>query len=57
MGEATTDGNLNVAEITGKGYEPLRRYQVAETQTWAHPAIMNDRILVKDVEHLILWSL
>ena len=53
----TTDGNLTVAEITGKGYEPLRRYQVAETQTWAHPAIMNNLILVKDVEHLILWSL
>ena len=53
----TTDGNFTVAEITGKGYEPLKRYQVAETQTWAHPAIMNNLILVKDVEHLILWSL
>ena len=53
----TTDGNLTVAEITGKGYEPLKRYQVAESQTWAHPAVMNNMILVKDVEHLILWSL
>ena len=52
----TTDGNLIVAKMTDKGYEPLKQYQVAESQTWAHPAIIKDQILVKDVEHLMLWS-
>ena len=53
----TTDGNLTIAEITGKGYEPLRRYQVADSETWAHPAVVKKMILVKDVEHLVLWGL
>ncbi|HKY44388.1 MAG TPA: PQQ-binding-like beta-propeller repeat protein [Pyrinomonadaceae bacterium] len=53
----TTDSNLTVAKISGKGYEPLRRYQVADSETWAHPAVVKNMIVVKDVEHLALWSL
>ena len=53
----TTEGNLIVANITDKGYEQLRRYQVADSETWAHPAIIKNQILVKDVEHLALWNL
>jgi outer membrane protein assembly factor BamB len=52
----TTEGQLNIAKITDQGYAPLKQYQVAESSTWAHPAIIKDQILVKDVEHLTLWS-
>jgi outer membrane protein assembly factor BamB len=53
----TTDSNLIVAKISGKGYEPLRRYQVADSETWAHPAVVKNMIVVKDVEHLAVWGL
>ena len=53
----TTDGTLIIARITGQGYEPVKSYQVADSATWAHPAIIKNQILVKDVEHLALWSL
>ena len=39
------------------GFEPLRRYKVAETETWAQPAISGNRIFVKDVSTLTLWTL
>jgi outer membrane protein assembly factor BamB len=53
----TIDGNLLVANITDQGYEQFRRYQVADSETWAHPAFIKNQILVKDLEHLALWSL
>ena len=52
----TTDGSLTVAKITDKGYEPIKSYQVADSATWAHPAIIKNQVLIKDVEHLALWS-
>lgn len=53
----TDDGRLTLARMTQRGYEPLKQYQVAESPTWAHPAIIKNQILIKDVEHLALWSL
>jgi outer membrane protein assembly factor BamB len=50
----TDDGRLTVARMTHRGYEPLKHYQVADSATWAHPAIIKNRILIKDVEHLAL---
>lgn len=51
------DGNLIVARATAKGPEPIRVYQVADSPTWAHPAVVGDGILVKDANTLALWSL
>ena len=53
----TTDGTLIIARITDRGYEPVKSYQVADSATWAHPAMVKNRILIKDVEHLALWGL
>ncbi len=53
----TTDGTLIIARITDRGYEPVKSYQVADSATWAQPAIIKNQILVKDVEHLALWNL
>lgn len=53
----TDDARLTVARSTGKGFESVRRYQVADSATWAHPVVFDDRILVKDETTLALWSL
>jgi hypothetical protein len=34
-----------------------RRYDVADSQTWAQPAVSGNRVYVKDVAHLALWTL
>lgn len=51
------DGELQVVAKTGKRYQALARYKVADSATWAHPALVDDGILVKDTHKLTLWSL
>jgi hypothetical protein len=51
-----TDGDLMVVENTGKAFRLLARFSVADSATWAHPAILASRLLVKDVSSLALWS-
>jgi outer membrane protein assembly factor BamB len=52
-----SDGELIVARASQTAFEPLKRYKVAETETWAQPAISGNRVLVKDVTSLTLWTL
>ena len=51
------EGELVVMRASRTGFEPLRRYQVAEAETWTQPAISGNRIFVKDVSTLTLWTL
>ncbi len=51
------DGELVVLRASQTAFEPLRRYKVAEADTWAQPAISGNRIFVKDVSTLTLWTL
>ena len=51
------DGELVVLHASQTAFEPLRRYQVAEADTWTQPAISGNRIFVKDVSTLTLWTL
>jgi len=53
----TDAGELIVARVSGKGFEPVKRYTVATSPTWAHPAVMGNRVLIKDNAVLTLWSL
>jgi NADH:ubiquinone oxidoreductase subunit D len=50
------DGELVVARSSRTGFEPLRRYKVAETETWTQPVIVGNRVLVKDISTLALWT-
>ena len=50
------DGELVVLRASQTGFEPLRRYQVAEADTWTQPAISGNRIFIKDVSTLTLWT-
>ncbi len=51
------DAELIVARAARAGFEPVTRHVVADSPTWAQPAISGDRIFVKDVDTLTLWTL
>ena len=51
------DGELVILRASQSGFEPLRRYTVAEDETWTQAAISGDRVFVKDVSTLTLWTL
>jgi outer membrane protein assembly factor BamB len=51
------DAELIVAKASRRGFEPVGRYTVAESATWAQPAITGNRIFVKDVTSLTLWTI
>jgi outer membrane protein assembly factor BamB len=53
---STTEGKLVVARANPGKYEEVRRYQIAESAVWAHPAITGGAIIVKDVDKVICWS-
>jgi outer membrane protein assembly factor BamB len=53
----TDDGQLAIARSTPGGYEPLKKYTVADSATWAPPVISGNRVFVKDVSTLALWTL
>jgi outer membrane protein assembly factor BamB len=53
---STTDGTLVVARANPEKYEEVRRYRIAESPLWAHPAITGNSIIVKDVDKVIRWS-
>jgi hypothetical protein len=53
---STTDANLVVARANPQKYEEVRRYQIAQSAVWAHPAIAGSSIIVKDVDKVICWS-
>jgi hypothetical protein len=51
------DGELVVFRAARTGLEELKRYKVADADTWTQPAISGNRIFVKDVSTLTLWTL
>jgi hypothetical protein len=50
------DAELIVAKASRKGFEPIVRYTVADSATWAQPTISGKRIFVKDVTSLSAWT-
>jgi outer membrane protein assembly factor BamB len=50
------DGELIVARNSKTGFEPLHRYKVADQATWGQAAYSGNRIFVKDVSSLALWT-
>jgi outer membrane protein assembly factor BamB len=51
------DGELIVSRWRTSAFEPLRRYAVGASATWAQPVIAGNRIFVKDVSTLAMWTL
>lgn len=52
----TPDAQLLVAKPTPKGLGEIRRYEVADSPTWAHPVVLADGFLIKDAKALARWS-
>ena len=50
------DAELIVARASRAGFEPLRRYTVSDSVTWAQPAVSGNRLFVKDDSTLALWT-
>ncbi len=50
------DAELVVFEASRDGLRELRRYEVADSATWAQPAWSGQRIFVKDVSRITLWT-
>jgi outer membrane protein assembly factor BamB len=44
----TTEGQLLVVDAASPTYKVLRSYTVAETPTWAHLAVVEDGVFIKD---------
>jgi outer membrane protein assembly factor BamB len=52
----TTNAEMIVTRASATAYGEVRRYTIADSAVWAHPAVVRDRIVVKDVDMLTVWS-
>ncbi len=52
----TTNSELIVLRANPAAYEELKRYVVADSAMWAHPAFTGRTIIVKDVNKLTAWT-
>jgi outer membrane protein assembly factor BamB len=52
----TDDGVLKIARSTPGEFEPLKSYTVADSATWAAPVISGNRVFVKDISTIALWT-
>jgi hypothetical protein len=57
LGPPREADNTAVAKASRTGFDPIARYTVADSATWAQPAISGNRIFVKDTTSLSLWTL
>lgn len=53
---STTDGELIVARPSTLKFDEVRRYQVADSALWAHPAVARQSIVIKGVEKVVCWG-
>ena len=53
---STTNAELIVARANPAKFEEIKRYTIAESAVWAHPALAPNALIVKDVDKLICWA-
>lgn len=53
----TPDAQLLIAKPTAKALGEIRRYEVADSPTWAHPVVLPDGLLIKDLKTVARWGL
>jgi outer membrane protein assembly factor BamB len=54
---STTDAELIVARANPARFEELKRYRLADSAVWAHPAVQGNTFVIKDVDKLICFGL
>ena len=52
---STTNGELLVARPDPAAFKEVRRYKIADSAVWAHPAIAGRSIVIKDADKIICW--
>jgi outer membrane protein assembly factor BamB len=52
-----TLGELKVVRANPKQFEIVKRYDVAESATWAQPVLSGQRVFIKDLSTIALWTL
>jgi outer membrane protein assembly factor BamB len=50
------DGELAIIRGNSAAFDLVKRYKVADSETWTQPTISGNRIFVKDLAHLTLWT-
>src|SRR5262245_11411180 len=51
------DAQLMIARSSPGGFEPIKTYTVADSATWPAPSISGNRIFVRDLSTLALWTI
>jgi outer membrane protein assembly factor BamB len=51
----TTGGQLIVARDSATAFDVVRRYDVSDSATWAHPALVGNQLFVRDANSVALW--
>ena len=52
-----TTPSSSIARANRSKFEPLRRYTVADSATWAQPVISGAQVYVKDISTITRWAL
>jgi len=52
----TTEGELVVMRANPNQFDAVKRYTVADSAVWAHPVLIGNGLVVKDVETLAYWA-
>lgn len=52
-----TEAQLMVLRANPKQMEVIKRYEVAQSATWAQPVLAGQRVLIKDLSAISLWTL
>jgi outer membrane protein assembly factor BamB len=52
-----TEAQLIVLRANPKQMEVITRYEVAQSATWAQPVLAGQRVLIKDLSAISLWTL
>lgn len=53
----TTEGEIIVARDSATAFDVVRRYDVSDSSTWAHPALVGNQLFVRDANSLTLWTI
>ena len=51
------DAQMIILNASRTEFEPVQQYEIASSETWAQSAISGNRLFVKDVTRLTLWTL
>ena len=52
-----TEAELKVARANPKQFEILKTYDLADSATWAQPVLSGQRVFIKDLSSVSLWTL